>query len=276
MRDNDPMPNPNAPEILLTESYRLYFEGKPASVSRDGLVLQIPMAMHGAVRPGSIVSILSGEHAGHWFTIAQPITPTAFLMADALPAGDYAISIAHGFVDCVFEQNRIDVRGGQSAVVVLGGNHWGLQLRKNHLLGGGDSLLVQSTPTEDPFIWGWSHTPFLGFVCEGNVHEDSRRGVSIDVYSDRHNKTSGGRTYLTAVCRDNRIERSASAPTVAGSPSALVRIGGHSGDDPSQMKLSLKDDGYGSGQPAVNLSIHHAIIDGKPVSERTNRLLSLP
>jgi hypothetical protein len=39
-------------------------------------------------------------------------------------------------VDCVFEQNRIDVRGGKSAAVVLAGNHWGLQLRKNHLLGG--------------------------------------------------------------------------------------------------------------------------------------------
>jgi hypothetical protein len=97
------------------------------------------------------------------------------------------------------------------------------------------------------------------------------------VYSDRHTKTSGDRTYLTGVCRDNRIVRSGKAPAIVDSPPTLVRIGSHSGDDPSQMMLSLKGDGYGSAQPgAVNLSIHHAIIDGKPVSEKTNRLALLP
>jgi hypothetical protein len=227
MRDDDRLPNPNTPEILLTETYRLYFEGKPAAISNNGAILQIPTIMHGAIVPGSIVSILSGQDAGKYFAIAQPITPTTLLMADPLPPGDYAISIAHGYVDTVIERNRIDVRGGPSAVIVLAGNHWGLRLAKNHLLGGGEAMRIQSTPTENPFIWGWSHTPFLGMAIENNLCEDSRRGISIDVYSDRHNKTTAGRTYMTGEVRNNTVRGSAQAP---------FRIGADT-TDPVQMKL---------------------------------------
>ncbi len=277
MRDDDTIPNPNAPEILLTESYRLYYEGKPAAVSRDGLVLQIPMVMYGTVRPGSQVSILSGEHTGRWFAIAQPLSSTAFLMEKPLPAGDYVISLAHGFVDCVFERNRIDVRGGNSAVVVLAGNHWGLRLANNHLLGGGDSLLVQSTPTEAPFIWGWSHTPFLGFVGADNLHEASRRGVSIDVYSDRHCKSTAGRTYLAGTSRDNTIQGSDSPSVMARQAPALLRIGSHSGEDIAQMKFDLVDNTCRRARPGeASFTIQHAIINGQPVSEQTNRLPVAP
>jgi len=236
MCDNDPMPNPNAPEILLTESYRLSYEGTPARISAEGFVLQIPMVMHGAVRPGSIVSILTGSHAGEYARIAQPLSATAFLMADPLPKGDYAISIAHGFIDDVIADNHIDVRGGKSAVVVLAGNHWGLELKNNHLLGGGDSLLVQSTPTEDPFIWGWSHTPFLGFTCEGNACEDSRRGVSIDVESNQHSKTTEGRTYMSGRFANNRVVSKGGAATNA----AGIWIGRHSAGTTNAMKLVVR------------------------------------
>jgi hypothetical protein len=275
MRDDDPMPNPNAPEILLTESYRLYFEGKPAGISNGGWVLQIPMVMYGAVRAGSIVSILSGAHAGKYFTIAQPITPTAFLMAEPLPAGDYAISVAHGFVDNVIERNRIDVRGGKSAVVVLAGNHWNLRLLNNHLLGGGDSLLVQSTPTENPYIWGWSHTPFLGFLGEGNLHEDSRRGVFLDVYSNRHNKTTSGRTYMTGIYRNNtNLWSSMALAQVKPEPDA-VRMGVQSGEDPGQLQIKVDGNRHRGDAPA-NLLIRHATINGEPVQERQMPLPAAP
>ena len=277
MRDDDTLPNPNAPEVLLTESYRLYYEGRPALVSRDGWVLQIPMVMDSAVRPGSMVSILTGEHAGRYFTIAQPLTPTAFLMADALPAGDYVISVAHGFVDDVIEGNRIDVRGGKSAVAVLAGNHWGLRLLKNQLLGGGDSLLIQSTPTEEPFIWGWSHTPFLGFLCDGNMHEDSARGVSIDVYSNRHNKTTAGRMYLAGIYRNNTVQWNGPPPVTTNQPPAVIRIGSHSTDEAVQMKLNLGRNGFRSTPPGeASLNIRGATINGQLVAERTITLPAAP
>ena len=269
MRDDDSIPNPNAPEILLTESYRLSFEGKPAATSSGGYVLQIPLVMHGTVRPGALVSILTGPHAGRYFAIAQPISATAFLMADPLPAGDYAISVAHGFVDGLIERNQIDVRGGASAVVVLAGNHWNLRLLHNRLMGGGDSLLVQSTPTEAPFIWGWSHTPFLDLRWEGNMHEGSRRGVSVDVYSDRHNKTTAGRTYLTGVCRDNIIQGDEIPPSPARAELEAIRIGSHSADDPRQMSLVVEGNRCRAASPSgAFLELRHATINGEPLSER--------
>ncbi len=276
MRDNDPMPNPNAPEILLTESYRLYYEGAAKSVSNDGWVLQIPRVMYSAVRPGSIVSILSGPNAGKYFRIAQPLAPTAFLMAEPLPMGEYAISIAHGFVDGIIEGNRIDVRGGSSAVMVLAGGHWNFKVVNNHLLGGGDSLLVQSTPTENPNIWGWSHTPFMGFLCAGNIHEDSLRGVSIDVHSNRYNKTSAGRTYLSGIYTNNVIHWNAPMAENPKRKTEGIRIGGHSPDDPVQMKLQVADNAFSQqGAPSTNatLSIRNATVNDQPVREK---ILSLP
>lgn len=230
MRDDDTIPNQNTPEILLTETYRLYFEGYPSGISNNGQVLQVPMVMYGTILPGSMVSILDGEHAGEYFPIAQPITPTTLLMASPLPPGHYAISIAHGYVDTSIERNCIDVRGGPSAIVVLAGNHWNLRLANNHLLGGGETMRIQSTPTENPFIWGWSHTPFLDLLCEGNVCEDSRRGIAIDVYSDRHNKTSAGRTYMTGTIRNN---------TLGGTKDAQFRIGRDTADPNTEMKLVI-------------------------------------
>ena len=271
MRQNDVIPNPNAPEILLTESYRLYFEGRPAAITGGGRVLQIPMVMHGSVRPGSFVSVLNGPHAGQYFTIGQPISSNTFLMADPLPEGDYAISVAHGFANSVIEGNRIDVRGGSSAVIVLAGNHWNFRVLNNYLLGGGDSLLVQSTPTEDPFIWGWSHTPFLDFACEGNVHEDSARGVSIDVFSDHHTKTTSGRTYLAGSCRNNMIRWRNLDPGDAKTKSDPIRIGSHSTEEAVQMRLSVKGNRFENltrRAAQAEMSIQGASVNGEPIQQK--------
>ncbi len=41
-RDNDTIPSMNAPETILTESYNLWFEGRPAALSADRRVLKLP------------------------------------------------------------------------------------------------------------------------------------------------------------------------------------------------------------------------------------------
>ena len=85
MKDADKLENPNAPEIVLTESYRLNYEGRPAAICADGRIVQIPLVTYGLVEPGCIVSILSGPHAGAYFHVAQPLSPTAFLLDQPLP-----------------------------------------------------------------------------------------------------------------------------------------------------------------------------------------------
>ena len=271
MRANDLIPNPNAPEILLTESYRLYFEGRPAAITGGGRVLQLPVVMLGSVRPGSLVSILNGPHAGRYFTIAQPVSTNTFLMADPLPEGEYDISVAHGFAHSLIEGNRIDVRGGNSAVVVLAGNHWDFRVLNNHLMGGGESLRIQSTPTEDPFIWGWSHTPLLDLVCDGNLQEDSSRGTSLDVYSDRYAKSTRGRTYVTGSYRKNIIRwRNLDLPK-AQTNTDPIRIGGHSTEESLQMRLAVEGNRFENltGRAVrVEMNLQGAMVNGEPTLRR--------
>jgi hypothetical protein len=213
MKDDDKLANPNAPEIMLTESYRLNYEGYPARISAAGWILQIPLVIYSQVEPGCILSILSGPHAGHYFRIAQPLAPSAFLLQQPLPealwGGGYAISIAHGFTDLAWERNTIDARRGGSSLMVLAGNHWNLRLAENRLLGGGEALRICPCATERPGLWGWSRSPMFDLMVDHNLCEDSRQGVAIIVGDETYAKTTGGRTYLAGALEDNTIRWSA-------------------------------------------------------------------
>jgi hypothetical protein len=203
-RDNDTIPAANAPEIVLTEAYRLHFEGKPAAVSADGRIVQIPPPQGEPAHTGDALAILSGTQAGRWRRIAHAIDATTYVVDPPLPKGDYAISIATGFLNETFAGNTIDTRGGGAAAnLVLVGNHFGTQIRNNHLLGAGEAYKLSAAPTEQPGPWGWSHAPFLGVVIEGNTIEDSLRGGTLDVEQSKAIKSSRGRVYLAATLEDN-------------------------------------------------------------------------
>ena len=105
-RDDDTMASENAPEIVLTEAYSLHFEGKPSGLSPDGRVLVLPFLQGDPAASGDVVAILSGPSAGQYRKIAQSLGPTTYLMASPLPKGDYAISIASGFVRPAFRRNK--------------------------------------------------------------------------------------------------------------------------------------------------------------------------
>ena len=175
----------NSRESFLTESYSVHFEGLPLAVSNGGLILQVPQPQNGAANTGDVVSILSGPFAGQWDMVAQQINATTYLMQDPLPSGLYRISISnYGYVNQIFRGNTIDTRGGENASqpaedLVLAGNTFGTQIISNHFLGGGSRL--EAAPTNDPitppYIWGWSHAPFLGALIQGNTFEEHRAGL---------------------------------------------------------------------------------------------------
>lgn len=203
-RDDDTVPATNAPEVILTEAYNVRFEGRPSGRSADGRIVSIGPPQGEPARVGDVVSILSGPQAGQWIRIAQPIDATTYLLEAPLPAGDYVISIATGFVREVYERNTVDSRGSSGAVnLVLAGNHYGTRVVHNHLLGAGETLRFTAFPTEQPRHWGWSHAPMFGGVIEGNIFEDSARGATICVIHTPMSKTSRGRVYLTAAVKDN-------------------------------------------------------------------------
>jgi hypothetical protein len=205
-RDDDIVPHPNTPEVILTESYRLHFEGRPEAVTADGWLLRIPPPQEAPARIGDVVAILSGPKAGEWRRIAQAVDQRTYLMESPLPAGDAAISIGAGFVNEQFIENRVDSRGSSVAVnMVLVGNHFGTRIVGNHLLGGGSGWMLSASASEQPVHWGWSHNPFLGAVVERNILEDGLHAGTISVAHGPAMKSNRGRVYMTMSLKDTTV-----------------------------------------------------------------------
>jgi hypothetical protein len=210
-RDDDTIPWSNEPEIIITESYRLTYEGKLTALSADGRLLRIGSPQGEDASTGDIVSLLSGPAAGQFRRIAQVIDQTTYLVDTPVPKGTEMISISRGFVGESFERNRIDIRRGRKSTgFVLSGNHFGTRVVKNHVLGGDTSMSMTACPTEVPVHWGWSHAPVLGVVVADNTFEDSERGARLDVEHNEHIKTNKGRTYMSLIVNDNLVRWTAS------------------------------------------------------------------
>jgi hypothetical protein len=205
-RDDDRHEHPNAPETILTESYRLSFEGKTSRVSDDGLVLSVPHLQGEAAGTGSIVAILSGPQAGQWRRIVMPLGPNVFLLDKPVKLGGGAISISPGFTETVFERNVIDDRASKVAKpFVLCGGHFGTKLIGNKTYGGVQALWIEASGSEVPVHWGWSHNAMFGLEIDGNHLEDAWEGSTIGVHHHSLIRSTIGRIYMTASVTNNKF-----------------------------------------------------------------------
>ncbi|CAN5912893.1 hypothetical protein BH23PLA1_BH23PLA1_23320 [soil metagenome] len=271
--DADLTPPPNAPEIILTEAYRLSFEGRPAAVSSDGRIVQIPTPQGEPARVGDVVSVLSGPQAGQWSRIASVISPTAYVLVDPLPIGagpEVAISIAAGFVGQVYRNNWIDARGSSTAApLVLVGAHFGTQVIGNQLLGGAGSRLY-ATASEQPVHWGWSHTPTFDMRIEGNTFQDGVKGTTIGVEHSSAIKTNKDRLYFSAALENNVIAFSPAYLAQldgAGHPVGLT-IGHPLALDPGESRLSTAGNLVKLPEavaPGTAIRVLGATLDGVPI-----------
>jgi hypothetical protein len=246
-RDDDTIPWSNAPEIILTESYRLKYEGRILARSRDGRLVRVGRPQGQApVRTGDAIALLNGPATGHWRRVVQPIDSSTYLVDPPIPSGTDVVSICAGFVSEVFKANRIDIRGGRrSDAFVLAGNHFGTQLVDNHVLGNGVAFRILACPTETPVIWGWSHAPYLEGVIEGNILEDTEQGGMVGVEHSQHIKSNKGRTYMSVRLDKNvvrwteaylsRFERSRSQEPLAG-----LTIGFAPSHDPGELVVTAQ------------------------------------
>ncbi len=243
--DSDSVANPNAPEVILTEAYRLHYEGMAAGISADGLVVQIPTPQNGPARTGDVVAILSGPQAGQWRTIIQALSPTSYLLDAPITPGTIAISIATGFANETFKNNSVDSRGSSIAAdLVLAGNEFGVSVVGNHFVGGNDGFRISAYPTEQPNFWGWSYAPVLGATILGNTVQDTLRGGIIDVEHSVYAKTTAGRVYFSGSVQNNvgvwTPSFAAARSAIAGlEPPALVTIGDSLSHDPGEIQLSV-------------------------------------
>jgi hypothetical protein len=273
-RDDDAIPSANAPEIILTESYRLHFEGRPTALAAEGRVLQIPPPQGEPARGGSVVAILSGDQAGTWHRVMQAIDPQTYLVEPPLPQGDYAVSLATGFVAEVFRGNTIDARGGSVAVnLVLAGNHFGTIVEKNHFLGAGEAFKIAATASESPRGWGWSHAPVFGVVVRENTIEDSLHGGQIGVEHGPAVKSSAGRVYLSGTIERNTgvFGEAVRQRPDAASRAALV-LGDPGSVDPDEIRVNESGNtvraiaGRASPRPEA-LHVRAGTVNGRPVRE---------
>jgi hypothetical protein len=273
-REGDTIPWANAPEIILTEAYHLTYEGKLAALSVDGRLLRIHRPQGQPAGTGDVVSLLTGPAAGEYRRIAQVLDPTTYLVDSPIPKGTEVVSISRGFVDEVFEGNRIDVRGGtRSDGIVLVGNHFGTRVAKNHLLGGAHALRFTACPTESPVIWGWSHAPFLGVVIDDNVLEDAQKGSLLGLeHSARDIKSAKGRTYMAVTLSRNTVrwsEAFVKRQTAQDADSlAALTLGFPPSHDPGELVVSASANRLDAPQGTRSgheLVIHAALYNSKRV-----------
>ncbi len=197
--EGDTIPWSNEPEIILTEAYHIRYEGAVIDLGLGGRLLRVGQPQSIAGRTGDVVAILDGSAAGEWRRISQAIDGSTYLLDRPIPADATTVSIAQGFVDETFRDNKIDIRGGRKSFgLVFVGNHFGTQIIGNHLLGGESACKLTACPSESPVMWGWTHAPYLGGVFEANIIEDVERGGTLGVeHNPRYIKSNRGRTYMT-------------------------------------------------------------------------------
>jgi hypothetical protein len=280
-RDDDTIESMNMPEVILTEGYKIQFEGKPAAISSDGRVVRVFQTFGEPTRTGDVVAIVAGPNVGQWRKIAQAINPTTFLLESPLPAGTEVITVTNGFVNLLVQDNTIDSRGGsRSSNLQLPGNHFGLRVLNNHIYGGA-AFHFTANATELPRIWGWSHAPYFGGVVEGNTFEDASQGGFINVEHNEYSKTSKGRTYLDLTFRNNTFRWSESFLSQHASkgekrPPVALTIGSSPSLDPGE--LILREQGNTLQAPAgvrttAAVKVVSGTINGKAVA---NRMFPLP
>jgi hypothetical protein len=207
------------------------------------------------------------------------VEPTVYLLDEPLPKGSEVISVSPGFVGERFEKNTIDDRGGSRAAgFVLPGNHFGLKLVNNRVVGPGDAMQLFAYASETPGIWGWSHVPFLGGVIEGNIIEDSERGATIGVYHGGPTKSNKGRVYMTLSLKGNTVRWTEPfLSRLAGKgPAAGITLGFAGSIDPGEIKVAESEnklDSPARASSAPGLKVIGAEVNGRAM---TNRTIALP
>jgi hypothetical protein len=270
-RDDDTIPQANATEIILTESYRLKFEGRPLAVSPDGLVVQVPQPQGGPAQAGDVVAVLDGPDAGQWRRVVQVVDARTYLLDAPLPSSVAAISIASGFVQETFQGNTVDTRGSSLAAnLVLSGSHYGTRVLDNRLLGGRYAIMAVSSPTEAPVMWGWSHSPQLGMVLDGNTLIDAAEGSVVRVDHDSPAKSNKGRVYWTGTIANTTFGFSPAFVAAHPQPRALS-LGDGGSIDPDEQVVSLV--GSVSRGASSTVVIHAARVNGQT---RLDESLTLP
>lgn len=235
----------NNPEIILTETNDIYYEGRTGAISADGRVLRLlkpssavdyrayTVTNSDSFSSNLVVSILNEKnadgspnpYAGKWYPVAQRIgiSPPTYLMRDPLPQGDFAVSLVAAFQNDRVLNNTIDMGTNASTAIALAGGVFGSQVVGNTIIGGGqgsgsftgtaiqvDSIESNKSPGDSsgtfPIPDRWSRLPSYDVIVTGNTIKNSPRGVVVySAYAEDIRNTSG-RRLVTANIFNNKFD----------------------------------------------------------------------
>ncbi len=259
----DPIPHPNAPEVILTESYRVDYEGMIAGLSSDGLALAIHQPQRPPISVGAVVALLDGPAAGLWRRVVRVDGPTKFLVDRPIPTETRCVSVTSGFVGMTITGNTIDCRGRDLASpLVLVGNHFGTRIEGNTILGGAEAFRLSAAPTEEPIRWGWTHAPFLGVRLIDNQFTNCARGGSITVDHSDAVEPGAGRVYFSLESRRNRI----SWLEPSSKAREALRVGDGGGLDPGELRYFDREN---SALSQNRVDVRNATVNGVSVPSGT-------
>ncbi len=272
-REDDGRDHPNSPETILTESYKLTFEGKTLSTSSDGRVVTVPHIQGEPAVVGSVFSILSGPQAGEWRRVVWPLGPHMFLLDKPVALGGGAVSVQLGFTKTVFDRNSIDARGSHIAIpFVLCGQHFGTVLSGNHTYGGSDAFMIFASASEAPVYWGWSHNPMLGLVFDGNTFEDAWTGALLGICNEAPIRWTRGRVYMTATLQNNTFVwsdafLSAFAKAKRGEKPVAIKVGWKPSGNPSEFIVNEHGNKQVGGGGIPSMKVHMTTLNGQAIKD---------
>ncbi len=150
--EGDTIPWSNEPEIILTEAYHINYEGtvidlserRPADLG-PGIRSRFPRG------PARLSRSCRGRRPASGGGSSRRSTRPLIWSTARFPPARRLVSISPGFVGEVFQDNRIDMRGGRKSIgLVFVGNHFGTRVVKNHVLGGECAFKLTACPSETP------------------------------------------------------------------------------------------------------------------------------
>jgi hypothetical protein len=245
-----PFGGENFSDVILTESYGISFEGLVNVAPASPRLLSLPVLRGGPVVAGDVVAILSGAGVGTWVRVAQVVDDHTLILAGDLPAGSYVVSVTRGYVNTLYQGNKIDASSllePTSLAFRLNGPQFGTTLSGNTTV----ALIpfdLSASPTEGsagsgtafPVPWGWSHTPVLGMTVVGNTFRDPSTWVpnpngpglvrvvspgKIYVEHDGSLLPNSGRQYLVASFTNNLFVFSISLLSVTSGNLTVLQVG---------------------------------------------------
>ncbi|MFM7592969.1 MAG: hypothetical protein ACKO85_14375, partial [Isosphaeraceae bacterium] len=207
------MQQTNAHEVILTEAYRVNYEGGLYGIDSSRMMIQVGPTIGPAYQPGDYVAVLDGSASGTWRVVTSVVNGNTLLLNAPMPqwvGRGTTVSVNRGIANVSITGNLIDQRNrplSQGSVLV--GNLFGLNYSSNTILGGFRGLQVIAYPSETPRDWGWTRNVVFDATISQNLFSDVLWLNQLGVSHSSVARANYGHLYLTAAFLNNTFAWSA-------------------------------------------------------------------